>query len=524
MPESTRRRELGRGERVLSGVWRLRLPLPWPGVPHCNAWAVRAGDGVVLFDCGLHTGFAGAGEEGSLAQLVRAMAQVGLKLEDVRLLVCTHAHSDHYGQAADVIDASGCELWMHPNHAHMTAAAEDPQEALARRLEVARMSGVPVAPLAQWAEAARKRGYGIKRIVEPDRDLVPGVVVETDLGPWTVHETPGHAPSHVCLHQAERRILISGDHLLGRVSLYFDYGWTPDPVGEFLDSLDKVQASTRGCASPATHARSPTSSHTSRRTERSSTSGSRACARSSTTAGPITAYDIVPLLYGEPITTLNAGWWLPETLCYLRHLEVDGRARARRRRARALGRGGAVCRSAFDLDAAHALAGEDHRALRELGEQQACRELDGEQRAQHDELRGRGLLGRRPAEDQADERPRQRDEADAAVWSTTGTRPVWTARRTRARAPSAPLSPSASRVSISRRVVVQRLEQPAAGERRGRHRAADEDAGGRHRRRARSARRRRPRAARPSPRAPGARSRRAPGRARPAGPAGGCRR
>ena len=173
---------------------------------------------------------------------MRALAQVGLRLEDVRLLVCTHAHSDHYGQAADVIDASGCELWMHPNHAHMTAAAEDPDEALARRLEVARMSGVPVAPLAEWAEVARKRGYGIKRIVEPDRDLVPGVVVETDLGPWTVHETPGHAPSHVCLHQAERRILISGDHLLGRVSLYFDYGWTPDPIGEFLDSLDTVQA------------------------------------------------------------------------------------------------------------------------------------------------------------------------------------------------------------------------------------------------------------------------------------------
>ena len=55
-------------------------------------------------------------------------------------------------------------------------------------------------------------------------------------------ETPGHAPSHVCLHQPERRLLISGDHLLGRVSQYFDFGYTPDPVGEFLGSLDKVEA------------------------------------------------------------------------------------------------------------------------------------------------------------------------------------------------------------------------------------------------------------------------------------------
>ena len=102
----------------------------------------------------------------------------------MRLLVCTHAHSDHYGQAADVIDASGCELWMHPDHAHTTAAAEDPDEALARRIEVARMSGVPVEPLARVGGGRRAGAATASRgIVEPDRDLVPGVVVDTDLGP-----------------------------------------------------------------------------------------------------------------------------------------------------------------------------------------------------------------------------------------------------------------------------------------------------------------------------------------------------
>ena len=45
----------------------------------------------------------------------------------------------------------------------------------------------------------------------------------------------------MCLFQPERRLLISGDHLLGRISLYFDYGYSPDPVGEFLHSLDVVE-------------------------------------------------------------------------------------------------------------------------------------------------------------------------------------------------------------------------------------------------------------------------------------------
>src|SRR5438477_4527674 len=227
-------RELGRGERVLPGLWRLRLPLPWEGVPHCNAWAIAAGSGIVLVDTGMHL-------PGSLAQLERALEQVHLRLELVRLVVCTHAHSDHWGQADPIVERTGCEFWMHPNHEHATRTAGDPDAALARRLEVGRQSGVPEAALERYAERFREGvPSGIARVIEPHRPLLPGVEIDTDLGTWRVYETPGHAPSHVCLFQPEHRVLISGDHVLGRVSLFYDYGWTPDPVGEFLGSLDVV--------------------------------------------------------------------------------------------------------------------------------------------------------------------------------------------------------------------------------------------------------------------------------------------
>ena len=77
-------------------------------------------------------------------------------LEDVRLLVCTHAHVDHCGQAATVQERAGCELWLHPRHEHLTAPAHDPDAATARRIEIARQSGVPEEPL----QAARSSGPG----------------------------------------------------------------------------------------------------------------------------------------------------------------------------------------------------------------------------------------------------------------------------------------------------------------------------------------------------------------------------
>jgi glyoxylase-like metal-dependent hydrolase (beta-lactamase superfamily II) len=152
------------------------------------------------------------------------------------------------------------------------------------------------------------------------------VTVATDLGAWQVVITPGHAPSHVCLWQPERRLLISGDHLLGRVSLYYDYGYTPDPAGEFLTSLDRVEAlDARLCL--AGHGRTFTD-------VQGHIAANRALVAQRLTAleellrsdGPLTAFEAVPRLYGEDVTPLNVNWWLSETLCYLRHLHMTGRA------------------------------------------------------------------------------------------------------------------------------------------------------------------------------------------------------
>ncbi len=188
------------------------------------------------------------------------------------------------------------------------------------------LSGVPEEPLRRYGEARRKQGFGIAGIALPDRPLVGGVSVDTDLGPWQVVETPGHAPSHVCLFEPGRRLLISGDHVLGRVSLYFDLGDRPDPAGDFLGSLDRVEM---------LDARLALSGHGRTFTDVAGhVTASRALvqerlARALETVelnGPISAFDAVPRVHQEAVTAGNAGWWLTETLCYLRHLELTGRA------------------------------------------------------------------------------------------------------------------------------------------------------------------------------------------------------
>ena len=310
MRKPTRQREVGRGERVLPGIWRLRLPIELPGVPHVNAWALQAGDGIVLVDTGMH-------ERGSLQNLEQALGRTGHRLEDIQLIVITHAHVDHCGQAPVIAERAGCEVWMHPKwvlHAHSD---------LDRAIEIAILSGVPNGPIQRYAERRREAGTGQAGELRSDRDLLPGVTIETDVGVWQVIETPGHAPSHVCLHQPERRLLISGDHLLGRVSQYFDVGYSPDAVGEFLHSLDVTEALDARLAL-AGHARPFTDIPGHIDGNRRLVAERVQAVRDALSDGPRTAFEVAGAIYGERFDEEMGSWLMTLTRAWLAHLEALG--------------------------------------------------------------------------------------------------------------------------------------------------------------------------------------------------------
>jgi glyoxylase-like metal-dependent hydrolase (beta-lactamase superfamily II) len=314
-----KRPEAPRAEKTIPGVWRLRLPLPWPGVPHGNVWAVAADGGVVLFDTGI-------GGKGGLRRFDLALAQAGFGLEDVRLLVCTHSHTDHYGLAAPIVAGAGCELWMHPRWGHIRPLAEDPAAALEQRIETARVSGFPDDLLEKFRARRKDDDPGIDGIAEPDRELVPGVEVETDLGAWQVHETPGHAPSHVVLHQPERKLMISGDHLLGRTVLFFDHGHSPDPIGEFLGGLDEIEPLEVDLVLPG-HGRTFREPAVKIAESRRQVEELLGKTREALGEGERTPFEIVAGLLGpENVATPGSAWALQIVLSALDHLAVLGEA------------------------------------------------------------------------------------------------------------------------------------------------------------------------------------------------------
>jgi glyoxylase-like metal-dependent hydrolase (beta-lactamase superfamily II) len=302
------------------GVWRLRLSLPWPAVPHGNCWAVATAGGITLFDTG-------RSDPGRLRDLDLALSGAGYGVDDIRLVVCTHSHADHYGLGPEIVAAVGCELWMHPAWKHVWAVAEEPTADLERRIEAARTHGVPEATIDRHRVATAedpRSGFDVLR--PPDRELVNGVEVETDIGRWRALETPGHAPSHVILHQADSGLAITGDHLLGKVSLHFDHGNAPDPVTEYLAALAATERLGIRLCLPG-HGRTFTNTRAKIEETRNEVNVTQGRIRELVTTAPLTAHELLVEIRGqEAAARPNAVYEISIPLVFLDRMRREGEA------------------------------------------------------------------------------------------------------------------------------------------------------------------------------------------------------
>ena len=221
------------------GVFRLVLPLPFPGLSRVNAYLLTSGDGATLVDCGIYDP---ALDGGGWADLVEALRVCDSSPDDIARLVLTHPHIDHYGLAAKVVEETGCEVWMHESAAEDLDMYRDPQAVAFRVREMFSDHGVDSDDAEELSAFEDWRGY-ISGIVEPTNNVADGDLLEVGDRSWVLVHTPGHAHSHVCLWDAGTRLLISGDHLLASITPHIDFkrGEDEDPLGDYLASLAKVE-------------------------------------------------------------------------------------------------------------------------------------------------------------------------------------------------------------------------------------------------------------------------------------------
>ena len=224
-------------EQVRPGLWSIPVPIPDNPLRYVLVYALELdGGGVALVDAGWDT-------DEAWGALCDGLSVAGGSIADVEAVLVTHIHPDHYGLAGRVREASGAWIGLHPDDAVMLESRYGDTDALLDAMfHFLADAGVPDDKLPDLAFASMVM-KSMVTMAEPDVLFEDQAMVE--LRGWNLRTlwTPGHSPGHVCFYSDDRRLLLSGDHILPRITpnISVHAQQFPNPLGDFLESLAKVR-------------------------------------------------------------------------------------------------------------------------------------------------------------------------------------------------------------------------------------------------------------------------------------------
>jgi hydroxyacylglutathione hydrolase len=180
----------------------------WPGVTmqemqtygnNCNSYLVAEvlpGGKHVLVDPGMVVNEA---RQNCLERLISEVSKDGFKMEDVGLVLNTHAHPDHYGASEKIRELSGA----------MVAIGQGDDDFL-------KMAG------GEMATVLKQMGFDMPEI-HPDFYLTEGELRLNENLVAEVIYTPGHSKGSVAIYWPEAKVLMGGDLIFygstGRVDI-----------------------------------------------------------------------------------------------------------------------------------------------------------------------------------------------------------------------------------------------------------------------------------------------------------------
>jgi glyoxylase-like metal-dependent hydrolase (beta-lactamase superfamily II) len=224
-------------EQIRPGLWVVPVPIPMNSLRYVLVYVFATDRGAYLIDAGWNT-------DEAFDALGDGLKLAGFEPGDVRGVMVTHIHPDHYGLAGRIREASGAWISLHPADARLIQSRYiDPDELLKMVSTSLSRAGASQDDLADIGAASMP----VRPLVNP---TLPDVLIEDgdrpDVPGWNLRaiHTPGHSPGHLCFYLPEQRLMLTGDHVLPRITPNISYHPQSgaDPLGQFLDSLDKVAA------------------------------------------------------------------------------------------------------------------------------------------------------------------------------------------------------------------------------------------------------------------------------------------
>jgi len=220
---------------VLPNIYKIEIPLPKNPLKAINSYVIKGDKRNLVIDTGMN-------RVECHEALVSGLTKINVDLENTDFFI-THYHIDHSGLVSSLVNP-GSKVYASENDGKVinSATGSDAHQYWVQLQNYAAKHGFPV----ELIEEVNVSHPG--HLYKPEHILKITSVMEGDIikiGGYNFRclITPGHTGGHVCLYEKERKILVSGDHVLGNITPNISqFSEGEDALANYLKSLDKVAA------------------------------------------------------------------------------------------------------------------------------------------------------------------------------------------------------------------------------------------------------------------------------------------
>ncbi|MCC6383273.1 MAG: MBL fold metallo-hydrolase [Dehalococcoidia bacterium] len=241
--------------QIVEGIYQLLTPFPQftfedaralrrqlqehprvtKGLPYVLPYMIRDRGETALVDCGWNT-------DSAYEALEVGMREHGSHPADIQRLVITHIHPDHYGMAGRLKRIADCEVVVHEKDAEIINtryfAPKGLTESMSRFMQ---LNGVPEMDTPAMSQGSMNM-LGNVAPVPPDTEVKGGERFTVGGFDFEIIWTPGHSPGHICLYEPNRKLLLTGDHILPTITpnVSIHTQTHGSPLGDYMRSLEKL--------------------------------------------------------------------------------------------------------------------------------------------------------------------------------------------------------------------------------------------------------------------------------------------
>ncbi len=219
-------------EQILSNLYKIEVPLPESPLKATNAYLIKGPDRALIVDTGMN-------REKCLTALLSALGKLQVDLDRTDFFI-THLHADHLGLVGRLARETSKIFISEVESAIVTTIARKG----AFRVDALRgfymANGFPEEELRKAEERHPGFRYGPGRKIDFS-PMKEGDMIEVGDYSFRGISTPGHSPGHMCLYDAEKKILLAGDHLLCDITPNITrWPELENALGAYLESLQKT--------------------------------------------------------------------------------------------------------------------------------------------------------------------------------------------------------------------------------------------------------------------------------------------